>query len=191
MWRGAIVQHNGITPAYAGKSQSGCRQWWWEWDHPRIRGEKIVSHPQVFQRPGSPPHTRGKGQENRCHQRHAGITPAYAGKSSKESVLSRPKKDHPRIRGEKARRVDWVDHSQGSPPHMRGKDHHAELEENIMRITPAYAGKSGGCGHCCNDFKDHPRIRGEKHRYHSKITTGLGSPPHTRGKARPGYSSPT
>ena len=70
------------------------------------------------------------------------ITPAYAGKSGLRSKVERNDGDHPRLCGEKnigrlKRRM-----RQGSPPPMRGKDRRWKLQQNLRRITPAYAGKS-------------------------------------------------
>ena len=52
---------------------------------------------------------------------HAGITPAYAGKS-KTKPEDKPKtEDHPRVCGEK-HSIDLLSNaSKGSPPRMRGK----------------------------------------------------------------------
>ena len=72
---------DGITPACAGKSCMAARDRAKAWDHPRMRGEKILAvHPSPGGM-GSPPHARGKGPYS--HQRHGkgGITPACAGKS--------------------------------------------------------------------------------------------------------------
>ena len=52
-----------------------------------------------------------------------------------------------------------------------------------MGITPAYAGKSAASGSPRPAAWDHPRIRGEKSSFTTMMTRGLGSPPHTRGKA--------
>ena len=91
-------------------------------------------------------------------------------------------RDHPRIRGEKELFVEIAKPFQGSPPHTRGKGIIIRAALVKIGITPAYAGKSGGsfC-HLCAD-KDHPRIRGEKGFTGVVHVSGLGSPPHTRGK---------
>ena len=69
-----------ITPAYAGKSplaQTARRPMG---DHPRIRGEKFYLYPCYFPPKGSPPHTRGKGENEQKFPEDTRITPAYAGK---------------------------------------------------------------------------------------------------------------
>ena len=107
-WRGkdAVQQHTarrvGITPAWAGKRKpcschrsesadhprkagksptySGCvspgR------DHPRVGGEKVLDFMLFCPKPGSPPRRRGKGVGGGGNGTRAGITPAWAGKSS-------------------------------------------------------------------------------------------------------------
>ena len=94
-----------ITPAYAGKRGSGPlfhRVWW---DHPRICGEKV--HHRHRQRPylGSPPHMRGKVRFSCRFVCRLGITPAYAGKSGQSVLNQRYTRDHPRICGEKTKKI--------------------------------------------------------------------------------------
>jgi len=50
----------GITPAYAGRIVARAVKDSFHWDHPRIRGENNLAHPQTPFRAGSPPHTRGE-----------------------------------------------------------------------------------------------------------------------------------
>ena len=52
------------------------------WDHPRIRGEKLLSGTLVLKSEGSPPHTQGKAGNTPDDDKRDGITPAYAGKRS-------------------------------------------------------------------------------------------------------------
>ena len=50
----------------------------------------------------------------------------------------------------------------GSPPHTRGKVSISKKALPLIRITPAYAGKSEQGYIVKNPYQDHPRIRGEK-----------------------------
>ena len=91
----------GITPAHAGKSIKSSRFFASCWDHPRTRGEKIISLLALVHRLGSPPHTRGKvgkGTEMIGDDR---ITPAHAGKRFCTGFSLVVLRDHPRTRGEK------------------------------------------------------------------------------------------
>ena len=120
------------------------------------------------------------------------IIPAYAGKSSAEADPSRKRKDHPRIRGEKAGRGAEQAHDLGSSPHTRGKADESERAEMYHRIIPAYAGKRRRCAAHEFELQDHPRIRGEKALNDPATGYSKGSSPHTRGKvlAPGGYVSP-
>ena len=71
----------GITPACAGKRFDQRRQFVESEDHPRMCGEKGGVLRRAPQRPGSPPHVRGKDRCTVSAAYHAGITPACAGKS--------------------------------------------------------------------------------------------------------------
>ena len=96
---------SGITPAWAGKRapqrclSSSAR------DHPRVGGEKLTS-PSVWRAtPGSPPRGRGKGHLPRQFRCGRGITPAWAGKSCPARSRSRRWRDHPRVGGEKTKKI--------------------------------------------------------------------------------------
>ncbi len=91
-----------------------------------------------------------------------GITPAYAGKSWKESGCINPIRDHPRLCGEKHNKFVIVFHMKGSPPPMRGKAHFKYFSSSKYRITPAYAGKRVSPVLLPEPEQDHPRLCGEK-----------------------------
>ena len=65
---------------------------------------------------------RGKGHLMMLVERSGGITPAYAGKRAIWKSLSSPRKDHPRLCGEKQIDEPIENSETGSPPPMRGKD---------------------------------------------------------------------
>ena len=68
---------------------------------------------------------RGKVSIRRNLPRHTGITPAYAGKSTVQTIAAFEKL--------------------GSPPPMRGKGDRFPALDPFRGITPAYAGKSRPC----------------------------------------------
>ena len=70
----------------------------------------------------------------------------------------------------------------GSPPPMRGKASPSTIRRQILRITPAYAGKSVQRSKYFNSIRDHPRLCGEKFEPLQKGYTMTGSPPPMRGK---------
>ena len=85
---------------------------------------------------------RGKACDKRKFRRVIRITPAYAGKSGIITVEVSYMQDHPRLCGEKTVKGFRDPAEKGSPPPMRGKDATNEFRVPVLRITPAYAGKS-------------------------------------------------
>ena len=111
------------------------------------------------------------------------ITPAYAGKRPFAAAETASPEDHPRLCGEKLSRFPAKVSEMGSPPPMRGKAGRCAASVPNWRITPAYAGKSGGIYHEKDRCKDHPRLCGEKFPRISHLVDSQGSPPPMRGKA--------
>ena len=72
----------------------------------------------------------------------------------------------------------------GSPPHARGKDPLNWLDSDFDGITPACAGKRPSRRWWQRVPWDHPRMRGEKQPSGQMPRSGLGSPPHARGKVK-------
>ena len=185
--KGTEIVHNiwaaGITPAYAGKRPRCAVISAFPRDHPRICGEKPTEDDAAALPLGSPPHMRGKVIVRAAGGPCPGITPAYAGKSQWAGGLVVSIGDHPRICGEKRGAPVSLIRSAGSPPHMRGKGSFFNVLNCVIRITPAYAGKSTKSRSVTRWRWDHPRICGEKHLWHEKDSLPPGSPPHMRGKA--------
>ena len=151
-----------ITPAYAGKSLGGIVLHFDVRDHPRLCGEKCFCWCILFCDVGSPPPMRGK--DIPCDQsanRHR-ITPAYAGKSHRQTDRRCILQDHPRLCGEKRQQECRGVGSLGSPPPMRGKA--------LDRVF-------GWRG-----VRDHPRLCGEKDKALDGVRRASGSPPPMRGK---------
>ena len=171
-----------ITPAYAGKSYKLALHASWQWDHPRLCGEKRnISH-QRSCGTGSPPPMRGKVLQYHVFSPVLGITPAYAGKRFGVPLCILTGEDHPRLCGEKVEMLQSRRRYAGSPPPMRGKAACATPTDRITGITPAYAGKSVTQPHTSVFPRDHPRLCGEKPVDHGDSVHSRGSPPPMRGK---------
>ena len=84
---------------------------------------------------------RGKVAKTNSGEWLAGITPAYAGKSTSFQKLPCLCQDHPRLCGEKRAAISTAIAQSGSPPPMRGKGLPVVAAGDRNRITPAYAGK--------------------------------------------------
>ena len=91
-----------------------------------------------------------------------GITPAYAGKRELDKAINYINEDHPRLCGEKDTVSSRSNGVEGSPPPMRGKVFGFEIFSPVIRITPAYAGKSVAGVAVMALGQDHPRLCGEK-----------------------------
>ena len=151
-----------ITPAYAGTRPFAVNKTPAGGDHPRLCGEKFSESLQTLVMIGSPPPMRGKACDKRKFRRGIRITPAYAGKSGIITVEVSYMQDHPRLCGEKTVKGFRDPAEKGSPPPMRGKDATIEFRVPVLRITPAYAGKSGFHAITTDAVQDHPRLCGEK-----------------------------
>ena len=110
---------------------------------------------------GSSPHTRGAQDPPSGRCRRPRIIPAYAGSTCLFGRSSPPFADHPRIRGEHARKCSSTRFGAGSSPHTRGA-----RQSTIKAAMP---------------LPDHPRIRGEHVEPSEMLTAQNGSSPHTRG----------
>ena len=121
---GGLAGLGGITPAWAGKSQSSFRAVWLHGDHPRMGGEKYGFNQDSSGATGSPPHRRGKVRRIRENLERVGITPAWARKRGRFAERKAPSWDHPRMGGEKTHEQQLRAAYEGSPPRGRGKAWH-------------------------------------------------------------------
>ena len=95
----------GITPACAGKrlDKGGFRSP--NRDHPRMCGEKSMLNVVAIMGRGSPPHVRGKAIQKVSGSITPGITPACAGKRVDLQRTIDKNRDHPRMCGEKTKKI--------------------------------------------------------------------------------------
>ena len=94
-----------ITPAWAGKSQTESCGITSSGDHPRVGGEKQQRPACRPGNPGSPPRGRGKALNMRLSVFTGRITPAWAGKSQEHKAEIWRQGDHPRVGGEKTKKI--------------------------------------------------------------------------------------
>ena len=175
------LRQAGIIPAYAGSTFRGfgnCRNWG---DHPRIRGEHVVTISDTRGMMGSSPHTRGAHGVRKGVGLVSGIIPAYAGSTLRACRAPVSDGDHPRIRGEHFSSVTKVLTDAGSSPHTRGAPGAKVRRVRPEGIIPAYAGSTRHRTRRFAQARDHPRIRGEHSSRSACARECLGSSPHTRG----------
>ena len=130
---------------------------------------------------GSPPRARGKAHLHQGLLHGSGITPACAGKRRSASLRPLPRRDHPRVRGEKCCGSSAACCASGSPPRARGKALVVLPVGLAAGITPACAGKS--CFHPPIRIpgRDHPRVRGESC-FETRHVSGHRDHPRLSGK---------
>ena len=147
-----------------------------------MRGEKLLLQWKLLSGIGSPPLARGKDPSSASISRIARITPACAGKSFRHFRYGFAIWDHPRLRGEKRLAIAFFWFNWGSPPLARGKVKSVKPDSAPVRITPACAGKRRTKNMRTTQYKDHPRLRGEKLIFFGITVLVKGSPPLARGK---------
>ena len=104
-WSAERSRPEGITPAYAGKSFLRSSSQLLNGDHPRVCGEKAHARCVAASAEGSPPRMRGKVPGVCKGLERMGITPAYAGKRSISYCSLHCTGDHPRVCGEKTKKI--------------------------------------------------------------------------------------
>ena len=179
-----VTYEPGITPACAGKSLKSPAAMPSFRDHPRVCGEKYSMKTPESIAAGSPPRVRGKADVSGPEQGRDGITPACAGKRTGLPCRSPPRRDHPRVCGEKCFQLLILPDHIGSPPRVRGKEKSLCTILYDYRITPACAGKSTTPRRQAPTLRDHPRVCGEKDVLPLGHVAGSGSPPRVRGKGQ-------
>ena len=132
----------GITPAWAGKSYACCPVLSLSEDHPRVGGEKGCMTFVGWLPRGSPPRGRGKGPHLRKQAVRGGSPPRGRGKRHPSRCPPLRPVDHPRVGGEKNLAQIILLEDYGSPPRGRGKVNYETQIHRLLRITPAWAGKS-------------------------------------------------
>ena len=110
----------GIIPACAGSTRLRVLQ---QGDHPRMRGEHLISLIALMRDWGSSPHARGAPVALHAALRHAGIIPACAGSTGSPGSSD--------------------DMSPGSSPHARGAPVGMLDADRAAGIIPACAGSTG------------------------------------------------
>ena len=137
-----IIFIRGITPAYAGKTKNSVSSSLSSVDHPRLRGKDPIRRIKAISKIGSPPLTRERPFAFQRIFLTGRITPAYAGKTPLNPQHAELGQDHPRLRGKDSLCVTTTGAGWGSPPLTRERLHCLKYTMFLLRITPAYAGKT-------------------------------------------------
>ena len=130
------------TPAYAGKTQCSIHPVKRRGKHPRLRGEDTPNCREARLPLETPPLTRGRPRSSKMVFLSVRNTPAYAGKTTTRPAEATPGEKHPRLRGEDHREGLHTIPAWETPPLTRGRLSRSALSKNLLRNTPAYAGKT-------------------------------------------------
>ena len=130
---------------------------------------------------GSSPHARGTPSSPPTRSRRMGIIPACAGNTGLNVRPGRIIWDHPRMRGEHPSNQASYHPGKGSSPHARGTRADGRPDRMDTRIIPACAGNTVTLCYSFYYAGDHPRMRGEHHRFRWRVRHVGGSSPHARG----------
>ena len=134
----------GIIPACAGSTIAARRARHDVRDHPRMRGEHVMSRIPWRRAQGSSPHARGARDCSRHLAQSTGIIPACAGSTMTARACRASERDHPRMRGEHYRNSPLYFIVPGSSPHARGAHVTLNFAKERGGIIPACAGSTAG-----------------------------------------------
>ena len=149
--------------------------------HPRVCGERQCTYCSRCLRNGSSPRVRGtvvRGLE--VSPRHRFI-PACAGNGRNRAQVSKRGSVHPRVCGERLKRLDEAFHNFGSSPRVRGTGSISTRASQGVRFIPACAGNGMVPLTRAARCTVHPRVCGERLRRASSCFRSFGSSPRVRG----------
>ena len=145
-------------------------------------GENGLQHAQVTLQEGSSPRGRGKRGGELHPVDLVRLIPAWAGKTSKIRVSSRPEPAHPRVGGENMPHSRRYSSQAGSSPRGRGKPEQVAEFKILPRLIPAWAGKTAVVVLVAMMIWAHPRVGGENRWADEATEDRFGSSPRGRGK---------
>ena len=140
--KGGSLESLRITPAYAGKTTNYRDNTAENKDHPRVCGKDANNKDKKPKWQGSPPRMRERHFAELLHSFPLRITPAYAGKTTRNPCKRHKQENHPRVCGKDPNYGGNLDLNKESPPRMRERRHSSRIFILVFGITPAYAGKT-------------------------------------------------
>mgnify|MGYP001732259215 CR=1 FL=1 len=175
-----------LIPAWAGKTSKRTRRSLTFSAHPRVGGENQAAPGDEGPPAGSSPRGRGKLRERIFHVVKPGLIPAWAGKTQRPGQTRWRRPAHPRVGGENA--AAWTDEvaATGSSPRGRGKPSPFLPPRDVMRLIPAWAGKTRMRLRSRVVRRAHPRVGGENSPRPDHMRPAAGSSPRGRGKPKAG-----
>ena len=132
----------GIIPACAGSTSKHSLSATATRDHPRLRGEHFPRRCGSSSLSGSSPPARGARIDLLAGRSCDGIIPACAGSTGWKRISGRPRRDHPRLRGEHHFTRAPDSPCRGSSPPARGAPNRRSIDAAATGIIPACAGST-------------------------------------------------
>ena len=172
----------GLIPAWAGKTRRRDDCLSRKGAHPRVGGENLVETSLLASCPGSSPRGRGKLDGELLGQVDDGLIPAWAGKTLAASGCAAGCGAHPRVGGENLACALPSAVTQGSSPRGRGKPDLDQSQTLVLRLIPAWAGKTSRAVCVSENRAAHPRVGGENIHVLLDECEERGSSPRGRGK---------
>ena len=154
--------HQGLIPAWAGKTLSGNTGHQEAAAHPRVGGENHATRDDAYAA--------------------AGLIPAWAGKTHPIGYQALGTRAHPRVGGENKKVPLGASGQAGSSPRGRGKHMSSAPARVLSRLIPAWAGKTYDGLIPALRSGAHPRVGGENERVCHLRVRQQGSSPRGRGK---------
>ena len=175
----------GTTPASAGTTDQHGQDQRIRWDHPRERGDDLVTLRALPADEGPPPRARGRQTGHRSTTPRSRTTPASAGTTRRRWRVRSSGRDHPRERGDDEHDSDRPASAWGPPPRARGRRSCATGRRRSTWTTPASAGTTVADPGRSVVAEDHPRERGDDRVTPVYMCGDPGPPPRARGRPPP------
>ena len=177
----SVVRSIRLIPAYAGRTVGCYAHSVRNWAHPRLRGADTAFQPSPATTQGSSPLTRGGPPVGVWRLWPTRLIPAYAGRTANRRAVCQSDGAHPRLRGADEQGVRAPRRGEGSSPLTRGGLGTSIVLVIVVRLIPAYAGRTVGCyAHGVRNWA-HPRLRGADNFPSVLVRFLCGSSPLTRG----------
>ena len=173
-------EHQRITPACAGTTESVPYESSHSQDHPRVCGNHRLRLALYSFASGSPPRVREPQPIPHQSGQLPGITPACAGTTVIGCQHMLSPQDHPRVCGNHAVTLNATPSYLGSPPRVREPLYSSPSASRSLRITPACAGTTRQPDLLYRLDEDHPRVCGNHRPEDCQRMGDRGSPPRVR-----------
>ena len=171
-----------VQPACAGRGSSCRRPRGRAPVQPRVRGERAEASGDDAEGAGSAPRARGEGQVVGGETSSSRFSPACAGRGSSSARPALKTSVQPRVRGERWDGLDFGHFGHGSAPRARGEARRAVAFQDLVRFSPACAGRGPRAVKARRASAVQPRVRGERITYPSAGSPTSGSAPRARGE---------